>query len=242
MTTPLDHLEQRMHAVDRYVQGEMDAAEATGFEAKMADDPSLAADVAAQRNLSSVLKRSFTPSPIPVLPPAPAEPTGGGWRLSPPLIAGTLAIAGAAAALIWVSVATLGSPAQPTSSAAAAYQHAFEGKEKFTPQNTVDLEVAICTKIGRNVQFGEAGDVQFGSLTGATGSPMALGVPAKYGRDQLLIVIDLAPANAPATSDLQTTQLDENLYRHALVKNGLSLVEVSPRKTPIVIHKIRVGS
>jgi hypothetical protein len=231
-----------MHAVDRYVQGEMDAVEASGFEAKMAGDPLLAADVAAQRKLGSVLRLSFTPSPIPVLPPAPNQPPSGGWRITPPLVAGTMVVAAAAAAVIWVAVVSLSPSGARTSDAASAYQHAFEGREKFKPQSTVDLEVAISTKIGHNVQFGDSGDVKFGSMTGATGSPMALGIPAMSGDDQLLIVIDLAPANAPGSGTLQTTQLDAHLFRHALVRNGLSLVEVSPRKTPSVIHKLRVGA
>ncbi len=245
MTDSLDHLEQRMYAVDRYVQGEMDASEVQAFEGKMAEDPSLAADVAAQRNLSLVLQLAFTPSPVPVLPPAPAapaEPPGGAWRVPAPLLAGGAMAAVAAAAVVWVSIGSLGAPAAPVSSAVAAYQQAFQGKDQFKPQSTVDLEVAVCTKIGRNVQFGDVGEVQFGGLTGAAGTPMALGVPARAGSDQLLVIIDLAPSSGPATAELTTTQIGDHLFRHALVRNGLSLVELSPRKSPSVIQKMRIGN
>jgi|GEM_PF-6777441 len=247
MSMSMDQLEERMHAVDRYVQGEMSPSESAAFEARMHADESLAADVAAQRDLTGSLSRAFAPSAPPVIADLPRDmpPSGGIGRLAPPVLwGGGAALIAAAAAITWFAVPST-RPSSPPSDAAALYQQTFAGQDALPPRTTDDVEIAIMSKIGRSVLFDEqAGDEKpaMGPIGGgiAGSSPLAVSVPAMLGNDRVLIVVDLARADEKS-EQMTTVALSPTLFKHSIVRGGLRLVEVSPRPRPTILPRMRVG-
>lgn len=249
MSTSWDQLEQRMHAVDRFVQGEMSAVEAEAFEQQMRADASLAADVAAQRELAASLATAFSPSPPPNIADLPKTGAGSGPGTGPILPGmpwlwgGGAALIGVAAAITWFATGSGTGAGSPPTDLATAYQHAVAPDEPFVPRTTDETEFAICSKIGHSVLFESDEGATFGRPGGgiADSTPMAISVPMHLGADRMLLVFDLAHKDEPAER-VTTTRISDTLFKHVVVRHGLRVTELSPREKPAMLSRIRVGS
>lgn len=96
-------MSERLDRVMAYLDGEMDAAQRIAFEAEIAADPALAADVAAHRGLAGLLSAAYDPvlsEPVPLrldlaaraANDAPRRPRGLTWAaMAASLVVGVVA-------------------------------------------------------------------------------------------------------------------------------------------------------
>jgi len=255
-----------MDTIDRYLASDLDAAERIRFDERLSNEPSLASELARQRLLSEALRR-VVPQPrtglaIDILAravatrglertSAPSQP----WLAKPlPLIGASLAtIALVAGTLVWTGVIPGlgfggggggGGGRGATTPYASVMSHGFVPSMVETDPNA--LEALLAEKFSTTIVLKRGPAIKYlGVRTDLGGSPLAIGILAKVGERQVLLIIDKlgarpsdgTPNRTPAGNRKQTRELSPGLYHHEQVKGQITLAEWSSSDEALLISE-----
>jgi len=244
-------IDEPEHRLDAYLDGLLEGEGLVEFKRDLAASPALRAEVARQRRIDAVLRRTFAAPRVDVaaLPPAvrdhilPAAPTSPGRRILRMPLVRRLAAAAAIAGVVlsaWIALQLL-RPASslyeppPWKSLAALYQDkiADGGRPDWVCDDDAEFRRAFLGQYGQALQLEPLpeGVVAAGLCYANTISERTMMVLARVEDRPVIVFVDRLDHDAG-----QSLPPDAGLHLHRAVVGRLVLYEVSPLERPALLE------
>lgn len=228
-------------AIDAYLDGTLDAAALTAFEARLRAEPSLAAEVALQGRADESIRRQFAPPAIMAngevigaIGPSVAPARSGRPRIISPPMAAAAGIVIAGAVGYWAIVGSPFGPPAPHLTAPAVYQKVVAGG--FEPQWVCrdEAEFIAYTRDQFGTSWVVPADpglrlVGWRSGSDLLGPEAGLLLAERAGR-KIVVAIDRASGDRKVRAGEGL-----NVFRGRL--GGLVMYEISPLDAPVIVGR-----
>jgi hypothetical protein len=231
--------------VAAYLDGTLDAAQRQAFEASLASDPALAAELSFQRRLDSSLTRLFEDGPLAAAVAAPAEPAVAGkigpaprWRFAWVAAAAVLLL-GATFAVFFLSRPT--DPNLMSPEKLYATMQVRQWVPEWKCKDDQEFIQTVQNKLGDSILVPadtpglEVIGWAYGSAyKGYPITPNSMILITKKDNDHILLVVDRARDDRSMSVSKKS-----GLHLFRDVEGDLVLYEITPRPEPAVLDVAR---